>query len=209
MDWGVDESLVRLVGEGLMDPVIVVAAWSSSERSAEYSPWHRARDYARFLIEELMPRVNQEYRTLTGPDNTAVMGSSMGGLLSFYLVSRHPDVFGACGCVSSHFVLSEALVSQFFPNAITSETPDQTPYILRDIAGGLRVPQGTRYWFDYGTEGLDGEYGPTHVAVRQWLEAQGLNHGSDFVVRLYQGADHNEASWRERLADPLLFLFGR
>ncbi|MDJ0653761.1 MAG: alpha/beta hydrolase-fold protein [Xanthomonadales bacterium] len=206
VDWGVDESLVRLVSEGMMDPVIVVAAWSSSERGAEYSPWHRAPDYARFLIEELMPRVNREYRTLTGPDNTAVMGSSMGGLLSFYLVSRHPEVFGACGCVSSHFILSESVAARFIPSTVGD--PDETPYILLDIEDGLRVPQGTRYWFDYGSEGLDGEYGPTHAAVQQWLERQGLEQGSDFVVRLYEGADHNEASWRERLADPLLFLFG-
>jgi hypothetical protein len=79
--------------------------------------------------------------------------------------------------------------------------------VLRDIEGGLRVPAGVRYWFDYGTEGLDAQYGPTHDAVRAWLLRQGLVEGRDFVVRPYQGATHNEASWRARLADPLTFLF--
>ena len=208
IDWGVDEAVVRLVGKGAIPPIIVVGVWSTAERGPEYSPWHRAPDYARFLIEELMPRVDNEFRTVAGPEYTAVAGSSMGGLLSFYLVTYHPDVFGACGCVSTHFPLSEAMVAQYFPGAVTAAKADMTPYILRDIEAGLTAPKGARYWFDFGTEGLDAEYGPSHEAVRRWLLEQGLVEGEDFVVRQYEGADHNEASWRARLDDPLTFLFG-
>ena len=207
-DWGVDESIVRLSEDGVIPPVIVVGAWSTDERGPEYSPWHDAPDYARFLIEELMPRVNAEFRTATGPEYTAFMGSSMGGLLSFYLVINHPDVFGACGCVSTHFPLSEAVWKEVGLGD-GPEAPDETPYILQDIEAGLTAPDGVRYWFDFGTEGLDGEYGPTHEAVRDWLLAQGLVEGEDFVVREYEGADHNEASWRARLDDPMTFLFGQ
>ena len=85
---------------------------------------------------------------------------------------------------------------------------DETPYIIRDVEAGLTVPKGARYWFDYGTRGLDAEYEPTHETVRRWLLDQGLVEGEDFVVRRYEGADHNEASWRARLDDPLTFLFG-
>jgi len=208
VDWGVDEAVVRLVEQGVIPPIIVVGAWSTADRGIEYSPWHDAPDYARFLIEELMPRVNQEFRTLTGPENTAVMGSSMGGLLSFYLVTYHPDVFGACGCESTHFPLSEAAVAEHFEGVDHPANPDETPYVIRDIESGLKVPPGARYYFDYGTEGLDAEYGPTHEAVRQWLLAQGLVEGTDFVIREYAGAEHNEASWRARLDDPLTFMFG-
>jgi len=209
VDWGVDEAVVRLVRRGTIPRLIVVGVWSTAERGAEYSPWHRASAYARFLIEELMPRINAEFRTRTGPTNTAVMGSSMGGLLSFYLVTRHPDVFGACGCVSTHFPLSEAVVARSFTGVARVENPDTTPYVVRDIARGLRVPRGTRYWFDYGGQGLDASYGPTHDTVRAWLLGQGLVEGRDFVARRYEGATHNEASWRARLDDPLTFLFGR
>jgi enterochelin esterase-like enzyme len=207
VDWGVDEAVVRLMDAGVIPPVIVVGAWSTDERGPEYSPWHGASDYARFLIEELMPRVNAEFSTATGPEYTAVMGSSMGGLLSFYLVTNHPDVFGACGCVSTHFPLSEAVWAQVGYGE-DGEALNETPFILRDIDAGLTVPEGARFWFDFGTEGLDGQYGPTHEAVREWLLGQGLVEGEDFVVREYQGADHNEASWRARLDDPLTFLFG-
>jgi pimeloyl-ACP methyl ester carboxylesterase len=174
----------------------------------EYSPWHDGADYARFLIEELMPRVNREFRTRTGPANTGVVGSSMGGLLSYYLVTHHADVFGACGCMSTHFALSEAVAAQVFPDFTPAGIPDTTPYVIRDIGSGLRVPRGARYWFDYGSLGLDSAYAPTHRAMRAWLLGQGLVEGRDFVIRRYEGATHNEASWRARLGDPLTFLFG-
>ncbi len=209
VDWGVDEAVVRLVERGVIPPIIVVGVWSTAERGPEYSPWHGASRYARFLIEELMPRVNAEFRTRTGPEGTAVMGSSMGGLLSFYLVMHHPEAFGACGCVSTHFPISEAVVAEHFRDMTTATRPDTTPYVLRDIAAGLRVPPNARFWFDYGTEGLDASYAPSHAAVREWLVRQGLREGTDFVVRAYPGATHNEAAWRARLEDPLAFLFGR
>jgi predicted alpha/beta superfamily hydrolase len=209
VDWGVDEAVVRLAQRRTIPPVIVVGVWNSAERGTEYSPWHRASAYARFLIDELMPRVNAEFRTLKGPENTAVMGSSMGGLLSFYLVTRHPDAFGACGCVSTHFPLSQAVAARSSQGAAPVANPDTIPYIVRDIEAGLRVPRGARYWFDYGSQGLDSAYAASHEAVRSWLLGQGLVEGRDFVIRRYDGATHNEASWRARLDDPLTFLFGR
>ena len=84
----------------------------------------------------------------------------------------------------------------------------ETPFIVRDIEAGLTFPKGVRYWFDYGTEGLDGSYGPPHDALRQAFLDQGWEEGVNFVIREYQGADHNEASWRDRLEDPLIFMFG-
>jgi predicted alpha/beta superfamily hydrolase len=209
IDWGVDEAVVRLAEQGTIPPVIVVGVWSTAERGPEYSPWHGAPAYARFLIEELMPRVNREFRTLADPANTAVMGSSMGGLLSFYLVTHHPEHFGACGCVSTHFPFSEKAVADYLRDPARTTVPDTVPYIVRDIERGLRPPPGARYWFDYGGQGLDAGYGPTHDAVRAWLRGQGLVEGRDFVVRRYAEATHNEASWRARLDDPLTFLFGR
>jgi len=206
--WDVDDAIVELVEQDKIPPVIVVGVWNSEERIIEYSPWHGAPDYARFLIEELMPRVNAEFNTATGPHNTAVMGSSMGGLLSWYLVTYHPEVFGSCGCVSSAFILSEALVANWVPQAGDRIELDATPFIVRDIEAGLEVPQNVRYWFDYGTVGGDANYDEPHQHLRAWLLEQGLVPGEDFVIRVYEGADHNEAAWAARLQDPLLFLYG-
>ena len=201
VDWGVDEAMMRGAEAGAFGPAIVVGAWSTAERFDEYSPWHDAPRYARFLIEELMPRVNREFRTLTGPGDTFVMGSSMGGLLSFYLVTNHPDVFGACGCVSSHFALSEAAIAEF--SGTGPGKADPTPYIVRDIAAGATVPDGARYYFDWGTETLDETYEVDHRPVRDWLLGQGLVEGEDFLMRGYDGHAHTEAAWRARVGDQL------
>lgn len=205
VDWGIDEAMMNGVAAGQFEPAIVVATWSSPRRIQEYSPWHDAPDYAKFLVEELMPRVNAEFRTLTGPENTFHMGSSMGGLLSYYLVKTYPEVFSACGCVSSHFPISEALYVQYVEGG-SPEGVDARPYIIRDIASGATMPPGQRLFFDYGTEGLDAEYGPTHAAMREWLAGQGYVEGEDFVIREYAGANHNERSWRARIGDQLQWL---
>ncbi len=201
VDWGVDEAMVRGAAAGKFEPAIVIGTWSTAVRGYDYSPWHDADDYGSFLTEELMPRINSEFRTLTGPDNTSVMGSSMGGLLAYYLVKNYPDAFGACGCVSSHFALSAAA---FAPPG----EGDPTPYIQKDIEAGDTVPRGVRFYFDYGTETLDATYEQDHEPVRHWLLEQGLVEGRDFRMRKYEGADHSERAWRARVGDQLEWLLG-
>jgi pimeloyl-ACP methyl ester carboxylesterase len=189
-------------GQELFDPRIANTGvdWGVDE----YSPWHDAPRYARFLIEELMPRVNREFRTLTGPEHTFAMGSSMGGLLSYYLVTNHPDVFGACGCVSSHFALSEKAIADV--TGIDPAAADATPYIVHDIENGATVPDGVRYYFDWGTETLDSTYEADHRPLRSWLLEQGLVEGEDFLMRGYEGHAHNEIAWRARVIDQLVWL---
>lgn len=194
-DWGIDEAMVAGMQSGAFEPAIVVASWSTDRRFVEYSPWHDARLYARFVIDELMPRVNAQFRTLTGPQNTFHMGSSMGGLLSFYLVKEHPEHFSACGCLSTHFPLSPAVVASF--GGPGGDPADARPFVLADIARGDVMPKGQRLYFDHGTLGLDAEYGPSTGAVADWLKAQGFIEGQDFKVTAFEGSDHNEASWRK------------
>jgi S-formylglutathione hydrolase FrmB len=193
--------------------VIVVAAFSTDGRAREYSPWDGAPDYARFLIEELMPRVNGKFRTLKGPANTAAMGSSMGGLLSFYLCWKNPESFGLCGCVSTHFPYNQLVMEEFAPGSSKQRAlppgPEDWPLIGREIANGAKMPKGVRLYFDYGTEGLDAMYEPVQKRVDEWLVGQGFKEGTDFVSRKVQGATHNEAAWRARMDDPLAFLFGK
>ncbi len=45
-------------------------------------------------------------------------------------------------------------------------------------------------------------------AMDQVFRGLGWQQGKDFESRVYEGADHNEASWRARLQDPLTFLMG-
>lgn len=198
VDWGVDEAIVRGMQTGQVDPAIVVGVWCTDLRGYEYSPWHMGPSYARFLIEELMPEVNRAYRTLDGPKHTLVMGSSMGGLISFWLCWKYPEVFGSAGCVSTHWVWSGP-----------RRDPNDTPLIERELAPGAPFPHGVRLYFDYGTRGIDAPYEPLQAQVSAWLVAQGLREGQDFVVHKFPGAEHNEAAWRARLDVPMTFLLGK
>ena len=58
--------------------------------------------YLQFMVETVKPRVDREFRTLKGPEDTAVMGSSMGGLMAFYAMAEHPRIFGQAAAVSMH-----------------------------------------------------------------------------------------------------------
>jgi enterochelin esterase-like enzyme len=204
VDWGVDEAIVRGMKSGRLPPAIVVGVWCTAQRGREYSPWDLGPDYARFLIEELMPRVNSAFRTQTQPGSTAVMGSSLGGLISFYLCRTHPEVFGLGGCLSTHFPYSASTLARFRG----AEDEDQTPLIKREISEGATFPSEVRLYLDYGTLGPDAHYESITAVVADWLEAQGLKRDEDFVVRKFADAEHNEAAWRARLDEPLEFLFG-
>ena len=205
VDWGVDEAMMRGVNEGKFEPAIVVGTWSTANRGLEYSPWHDGPRYADFLIEELMPRINARFRTKTGGENTFAMGSSMGGLLSYYLVKNHHEVFSACGCVSSHFALSEQTFAEYFGR--DPESADPRTYIVRDIEAGDRIPGG-RFFFDYGTETLDSTYEKDHEPVERWFRKQGLRKNRDYRFEKYEGADHSERAWRSRVGQQLEWLLG-
>lgn len=200
MDWGVDESIARLVQAGKMEPIIVVGVWCTDIRLREYSPWDLGPQYSRFLIEELMPRVNSQYRTLTGPANTGVMGSSMGGLMSFYLCREHPEVFGRGGCLSTHWPWN---------GTILPATPLKPALIDAELSPDRKFPPGVRLYFDYGSLGIDASYAPYQEKVTAWLAAQGYREGANMQVKSFPGADHNEAAWRARLDGPMEFLWGK
>ena len=204
IDWGIDEAMMNGLKAGIFEPAIVVGIWNTVDRVYEYSPWHRGPQYARFMLEELMPRIESEFKVLTGPENTFAMGSSMGGLISFYLVKEHPDVFSACGCVSSHVTWSEQQIEWFMGR--DPQGADPVPFILQSISAGDTVPAGVRLYFDYGTEGLDAAYEEPHNAVVDWLVAQGFEEGKDLQVKKFDGAAHSEASWRARVGEQLQWL---
>src|SRR5215218_8975412 len=113
--WCANHAIERLAGEGRLEPWLIVGIDSGPGRLAEYSPWDEPRAdvkargpaYARFLAEHLKPWVDRTYRTRPEPQSTAVMGSSLGGLISLYLGLAHPQVFGRVGGMSPTVMWSE------------------------------------------------------------------------------------------------------
>ncbi|MEJ6789905.1 alpha/beta hydrolase-fold protein [Brevundimonas sp. BR2-1] len=223
-EWGVDEHVARLSAGGQIRTPIVVGIHNTPLRLREYVPADLIRSlpgdmrgdiqaiyggeplsdgYLRFMVEELKSFIDQTYRTRTGRDDTVVMGSSMGGLISLYALMKHSDVFGAAGCVSTHWpiridqITDEAALAPWRQRLVAAWTE-----VVRD---SLPDPRSHRLYFDRGDETLDAFYAVFQSRIDETIRAAGW--GSDrFRSLVFPGAEHNEASWNQRLDVPLAFL---
>jgi len=170
---------------------------NTPERLAEYT-WvgaeglggGRGPAYARFLIEEVLPFVRTRYRVHEGRHATAVMGSSLGGLVSLYLGAVHGDVFGRVGAMSPSLWWAERQV----------------------FADLLRIRPDLKLWLDMGScEGDDEAEWAQNLAdasaLRTLLEARGYVEGESLLFWQAEGADHSEDAWAARAALALSFLF--
>ena len=117
-EWKVDEHLDSLFLLGDPGCIVVGIDNGGANRINEYSPWVHPQhgggqgdDYMDFIIETLKPHIDENYRTLTDAANTGIIGSSMGGLISFYGGITRQDVFGKIGAFSNSFWFSSASFS--------------------------------------------------------------------------------------------------
>ena len=92
-DWRVDETVMKLIKQKKIKEIIVVGIYNSPDRLDEYSWSEKGQNYLKFIVTELKPFIDSVYKTLSDKENTAIMGSSMGGLISFYAGWHYPDVF--------------------------------------------------------------------------------------------------------------------
>jgi pimeloyl-ACP methyl ester carboxylesterase len=146
-------------------------------------------------VEELKPYIDSNYSVGTGPEHAAVMGSSMGGLISLYAISEFPHVFGAAACVSTHwpgiFTMDNNPIPQAFFDYMRTALPD---------------PAMHRIYFDYGTTTLDALYPPLQDRADAVMRARGYSESNWKTLR-FEDAEHSEKAWSERLDFPLQFLF--
>ena len=149
----------------------------------------RSDAYLTFLLTEVKPFIDRQYRTLPERQHTFVMGSSMGGLLALYAVCEYPHVFAGAGCLSTHWPAAHGIVVDY----------------LRQ-----RAPKAGnhRWYFDYGTRTVDAQYAPYQEEVDQVMCTKGYTQGVDWLTMRCEGAEHSERAWRERVHLPLEFLLG-
>ena len=104
-EWNIDEKLDSLTAQ-----VIVVGIETTDQRMEELTPFvnakhggGKANDYLDFIVNTLKPKIDATYRTKTNAKNTIMIGSSLGGLTSFYALLKYPNVFGKAGVFSPSF----------------------------------------------------------------------------------------------------------
>ena len=142
--------------------------------------------YGRLLVEELKPFIDRTYRTLPGPQDTGLGGSSLGGLITLYLGLQYPQVFGLLAVLSPSIWWDHRSILTFVQAA--------------------RPKPALRIWLDIGT----GE-GARHVRdtelLNRMLIAQGWQPGVDLRLLIVEGAVHDEDAWAARFDQVLRFLF--
>jgi predicted alpha/beta superfamily hydrolase len=194
-EWEVDEAAQALILNGEIEPLIVVGIYNTGEhRVDEYTPTATDTDgrggyadhYGRMLVEELKPFIDATYKTLPSAANTAMGGSSLGGLLTLHLGISYPMAFSRIAALSP---------SVWWDNRV----------LLAEVQA-LRAKLPIRIWLDAGTaEGVDTI--DDLRALRDALVAKGWTIGDDLAYLEVEGGEHNERSWAARVEGVLKFLF--
>ncbi|MEM9463284.1 MAG: alpha/beta hydrolase-fold protein [Myxococcota bacterium] len=205
--WRVSETLEAAIGDGTLDPLVVVGIDNTFDRFDEYTHTTdivggnevggRADEYADFLVGGVKPFVEGRYRVSSEPSQVAVMGSSLGGLVSLYIGRQHPDQFGHVGSMSGTIAWGTFELTN---PTIVDLYLDQAPRGLRiylDSGGdaGMGCPGG----------GFDNYCG--NVALADALRGMGWVDDVDLFYRWQPGAPHNEVAWADRFLPALVEWF--
>lgn len=189
-EWKVDETLDKLYAE--RGGCIVVAVDNGEQhRMSEYSPWKNDKygggegaAYIEFLVKELKPYIDGNYRTLPKREHTGIMGSSMGGLISLYAGLEYPEVFSRLGVFSPAFWFSDECYAH------VEEKGKKLDAKIFLLIGRL---EGERY-----VTGMATMY---HVLLNAGFAKEQI-----FYV-LDEKGQHNEPFWARQFPDAFNWLF--
>ena len=213
-EWKVDETANRLIAEGKVEPLIIVAIDNAGRhnkerlkkeplegsRPDEYLPFPdegldpplpvvHGQNYPSFLTREVMPFIEKNYRVKTGPENTGLGGSSYGGLITFYVALHAPGVFGRA------LIESPSLGVKDF--AVIKEAANHKDWPARIYFGG-----GT----DESPPNDPEPFPQTEITKAvKLLQANGVSP-ERILVNMTPG-DHDEGAWGARFPAALVFLF--
>jgi len=186
-EWEIDETLDKL-----QLPLIVVGiAHGNEKRLEELTPFPHekygggnADAYLDFVTQTLKPHIDNNYRTKPQREHTGMMGSSLGGLVSFYAPIRHPEIFGKVGVFSPSFWISDEIYhlmerTPFYPARIYMLCGDaESDHLVGDIQRmqALLLPK----------------------TVSEQL-----------VVKIIPEGKHNEDFWKSQFGEAAVWLFDR
>lgn len=196
-EWRVDETATALIQAKKIPPLIIVGIDNAGRRNraGEYLPYPdetlapptpdvHGRDYPRFLLGEVMPLIDREFRTDTSPASTGIGGSSYGAGIALYTVMKRPDRFGRLLLESPSLYAHDNFL------LLQAEHFHQWP---------ARIYVGV---------GSSGEPVEDVRRLEEILRGAGLGD-TRLRVAVQAGAAHDEKAWAERFPGALQFLYGR
>jgi predicted alpha/beta superfamily hydrolase len=182
-EWGVDECLDTLFEKGVSPSIVVSIDNGNQYRMTEYNPYNNEQfgtgegdKYIDFLVNTLKPFIDNNYRTFSSTENTAIAGSSMGGLISYYAAIKHPHVFGKVGIFSPAFWIAPQ---------------------LNNFTDSLSAKVASKFFFSMGS--LEGQkYIDDMQNIAERLAA---NSKTMIYTIVAEGENHNEKNWRNQFAE--------
>ena len=189
-EWGLDESLNQ-IAEGTGFKAIVIGIDNGQEkRMNELSPWTNQKfgpaegeEYMRFIVEVVKPYIDSTYRSRPEREHTAIMGSSMGGLISHYAIYRFPDVF------SKAIIFSP---SYWYADEVWGYTKDNP------------LPHDARLWLEIGAK--EGNAVSNTNKMYEVIQATG-HPEKNIHKQVDPKGEHNEVSWRRQFGPAVKWLF--
>ncbi len=192
-EWGVDETLNKLFQEKGTSLIVIATENGHEERLNEYTPWKNEEYgggegdlYLEFIVKYLKPYVDKKLRTKSGQGNTGIMGSSLGGLISYYAGLKYPDVFGKVGVFSPSFWFSD---DSFTYATEHGKIKKQKMYLLA----------GTN-------EGEDGKVVADSKKIAGLLMEAGYKK-KNIQQKYVPGGEHSEKFWKSEFEEAILWLF--
>lgn len=191
-EWQVDETLDSLYKYNGFSCIVVGIYNGEKNRINEYSPWRNdtlnaggdGEKYASFIVKNLKPFVDSHYRTLTDRENTIIMGSSMGGLISLYMALEYPEVFGKAGIFSPSLWFSPK-VFELIQN-----------YNLKKLQ--------KFYLISGGKEGGKAVYN----TLRADSLLRSIGFDENYIrCKISKDGQHNEEFWSHEFGDAVRYLF--
>jgi predicted alpha/beta superfamily hydrolase len=190
-EWHVDETLDALARTHGFEAIVVGIDHGGDKRFNELNPWPHPKfgagegeAYMRFIVEVVKPMIDRQYRTLPDAAHTAIIGSSMGGLISDYAIHQWPQVFGKAGVFSPAYWTAPPVF---------------------DFVQQHRLPAGARLYYYMG--GGEGARAVEQVEQMASVSASTLPVGAASMLHIEPGAPHNEGAWSKELPDALVWLF--
>ncbi|WP_296634090.1 alpha/beta hydrolase-fold protein [Polaribacter sp.] len=190
-EWNVDETLNNYFKTTKKGFIVVGIENGGEKRIEEYTPWPNKKYgggkgavYIDFLVNELKAYIDENYRTKTKSNHTAIIGSSLGGLISFYGGLKYPDVFGKIGALSSSFWFSNNSYAFASRNSNTKNT--KLYLLIGDKEGGSMVSD---------TEKME-----------QLLLEKGFPK-ENLKTKIVAGGKHTESFWKDEFLETILFLY--
>lgn len=219
VEWNLDEVSADLIENENARPAIIVGIWNTDKRWWEYAPEKIMSNipdtalpsednpegirpelysdaYLKFIVTELKPYIDANYATAPKRETTAIMGASMGGLISLYALAEYPETFSKAACISTHWPLAQ-------PQGLIADEATQAILTYLETSKLGSLPQSI--WFDHGTEELDQYYKRHSTDIEAWFRTNNWTQ-EQAQFRIYEGTGHKEEDWSSRARDYITFL---